>query len=211
MDQEQVFDHTNFDADLFALELLDVLEVGFADNDVIAVRVVGEHDHYAFAAAGTGRKRVTVRHQIGVDLARAECIHRGRIVEPLKIHIDSGFLKPAFVDGDLPRDPSGPVAVTDRQRRRQNWRARYQENYAEDCPNGTFATHRTSPGLRFTSKAACLVRREDKTVLKEVVRGRCKRSSPRLLTTADWRNDLSAAKPRPLEVSRAFVPPCTRT
>ena len=42
----------------------------FGDDHVIAARIVGQHDHDAFRAAGTVDQSVHIGDQIGVELAR---------------------------------------------------------------------------------------------------------------------------------------------
>jgi hypothetical protein len=121
VEQQKMLDQTGFDADLFALEIFEGLDAGFADDHVVAVGIVGQHDHDAFAAAGAGDERIPIGDQIRVDFSGRVGVHRRRVVEPLKCHINAGRLEPTLVDGDLPGDPPWPITVADRQPRRRCW------------------------------------------------------------------------------------------
>ena len=86
------FSAGKLDADFLALEVLEALDAGLADNHVVAIRIIGQHDHDAFGPATTGHERIAVGGENAVDFSGTECIQRCRIVEPLECHIKAGLL-----------------------------------------------------------------------------------------------------------------------
>ena len=113
--QHQVFNEADFEADLFALESLEGFHARLGDDHVVSVAVVGQHDDHVFRAVCTGDERVAIGDHDGVDLPAGEGFHRGAVLEPEKFGVDAGLLDPAFLNGDFPRDPAGPVTVGDFQ------------------------------------------------------------------------------------------------
>jgi hypothetical protein len=111
-----LLDETNLDTDLLALQFLNRFDVGFADDDIVAVRIIGQHDHHAFGAIASHHEGIAVGHGDGIELARRKGVHRGRIVEPLEAHVEAGWLESIFVDGHLPRNPARPIAMANLQR-----------------------------------------------------------------------------------------------
>ena len=116
--QQQVFHQALLHGDLFTLEVGHRLDAGLGHDHVVAVGVIGEHDHHALGATGTRDQRIAIGHRDRIDLAGRKGIHRSRVIEPLELHIDAGFLEPALVDRHLPGDPTRPVAIPHLQGRR---------------------------------------------------------------------------------------------
>src|ERR1700722_12133318 len=111
-----MLDQSDFDADLLALELLDRLDARPRDDHVVAVGVVGGHDHQIARTTRAGHERVAVGDEITVNLAGRERIHRCRVVEPIEIDIEPSFLEPTLVDRHLPGYPAWPVAIAQAHR-----------------------------------------------------------------------------------------------
>ena len=221
VEQQQMLDQADLDADLLALEILEALDARLADDHVVAVRIVGEHDHDALAAARAGDQRVAVGHQIGVDLAGGEGIHRGRIVEPLELDVDAGLLEPALVDGDLPGDPARPIAVSDRQAARPHSAARRSWQTTRGpriAPKAPLRRHRdllgyvlrSSEPVILMSKPPARRGREDNSRSEddqEALQALRVQSSP---VWWPWTGNRTSLPTAATEVSRVFIPPCTR-
>jgi hypothetical protein len=107
-----MLDETDFDPDLFALQIGETFSSGLSNNDVIAVGIISQHDHDATSASATHHESVAVGDSNGVKFACRKGIHGCRIVKPLELNIDACLLKPALIDGDLPSDPSWPIAIS---------------------------------------------------------------------------------------------------
>jgi len=115
--EQQVVDEAEFDTDLLSLQAFDGAQRRFRDDHVVARGIVGQQDHHVPGTRRARHERVTIRDRDRIEFARGERIDRRRIIEPLEVDVDAGLLEPAFVERDLERDPAGPVAVADFQRR----------------------------------------------------------------------------------------------
>ena len=70
-----MFDEADLDADLLAFEVGEALGASLADDHVVAVRIVGQHDHDVFRAIAAHDKGITVGHHVGVELASGKGVH----------------------------------------------------------------------------------------------------------------------------------------
>ena len=64
-----MFDKTDFDADFLALQILQALDAGLADDHVVAVGIIREHDHDAFGAATAHDEVIAIGDEIGINLS----------------------------------------------------------------------------------------------------------------------------------------------
>jgi hypothetical protein len=108
-------DEPDLHPDRLTLELSNGVDAGLGHDHVVAVAVVVQEDRYALATGRAGHESIAVGHAHGVDLAGREGFHRGDVVEPRELDVHASLLEPALLDGDLPSDPTGPIAVGDLQ------------------------------------------------------------------------------------------------
>ncbi len=116
LEDQQVVDEADLDADLLAFQLGHRLDTRLGNDLVVAVGVVGSQNDDAFGASRPGDQGIAVGHQHGIGLAGGEGVHCRHVVEPLELHVDPGFLEPVLVDGNLPGHPARPIAVANGKR-----------------------------------------------------------------------------------------------
>ena len=111
-----MFDQADLDADLLALEVLDGLDAGLADDHVAALAVVQQGDELALGSGRTRAERVGGDDAVGVDLAGRVGVDARQVVEPHEVHVHAGFLEPALLLGDFQERVARPVRVTNLDR-----------------------------------------------------------------------------------------------
>ncbi len=116
VEEEQVRNEADFEADFFALELFDGFDAGLGDNHVVSVGVVGDEDGDVGRAARAGDEAVAVGDHDGVHFAGGEGFHGRAVFEPKEFNLDAGVFEPALLFGDGEGGPARPVGVGDFER-----------------------------------------------------------------------------------------------
>ena len=117
LQEQEVVDDADFDADRLAGEILDGVDVAGDDDLVVAGGVVVDEDDHLIRACRDGCQRVVQRLAVRVDLAGGERVERVDVaLEVGQLDVETDLFEDAGFLGDLPREPAGPGAESQRDR-----------------------------------------------------------------------------------------------